>query len=500
MGFPSVCVKFKTFVCSKCKSSHQSFSHRVKHYSMSSFTLQEVEGFKDENGGGNAYARRTYFAKLREESSAWPCDGDTLDIYKDFIKKAYIDKHWMKSGGSKKDKKKRKKGKKHKKSRQSDFGVGNDGLSDADDNFFNEIAAANNTDDIFGDGFSTGNNGNLVPPNSVSGGEEDFFSGVGSGSNTHGSDNKSNEGDDMWGIGADNGTEANTSFDVFANAASGQSTSSAAQDDIFGDFASSTSAENSQSNSSLNSDLFSVSSPAERNGKTNGKKSKSSKKKKRKSKSKEIDAGEDLLNFSDNDQGGVDGAFVGNSFSKTNTNGGSSSALDFFSSEDISNSSNNGLFGTLPGATQSNASASMNRNSNMVNNNNGMIGMNNGNTYDPFAMLTNAGSVKKTQQMPSAPYMRQRPQMMPRSNVMSNRMNNLNLTFNHSTTNQSGMTNTSMNSMSRTSMNSGSGMSSMMPMMPMNKSQFTNRSNVTTKRSTNANDKKHDPFAGLSGI
>ena len=99
MGFPSVCVKFKTFVCSKCKSSHQSFSHRVKHYSMSTFTLEEVEGFKDENGGGNAYARRTYFAKLREESSAWPCDGDTLDIYKDFIKKAYIDKHWMKSGG-----------------------------------------------------------------------------------------------------------------------------------------------------------------------------------------------------------------------------------------------------------------------------------------------------------------------------------------------------------------------------------------------------------------
>ena len=74
MGFPSVCVKFKTFVCSKCKSSHQSFSHRVKHYSMSTFTLDEVKGFEDENGGGNAYARRTYFAKLKTESSQWPCD------------------------------------------------------------------------------------------------------------------------------------------------------------------------------------------------------------------------------------------------------------------------------------------------------------------------------------------------------------------------------------------------------------------------------------------
>ena len=103
---------------------------------MSTFTLEEVEGFKDENGGGNAYARRTYFAKLREESSAWPCDGDTLDIYKDFIKKAYIDKHWMKSGGSKKDKKKKKKREKtQEKPGESDFGVGNGGLSDADDNF-----------------------------------------------------------------------------------------------------------------------------------------------------------------------------------------------------------------------------------------------------------------------------------------------------------------------------------------------------------------------------
>ena len=88
----------------------------------------------------------------------------------------------MKSGGSKKDKKKKKKEKKHKKSRESGFSVGNDGLSDADDNFFNEIAAANNTDDIFGDGFSGGNDSNMVvPPNSVSGGEEDLFSGVGRG-------------------------------------------------------------------------------------------------------------------------------------------------------------------------------------------------------------------------------------------------------------------------------------------------------------------------------
>jgi len=29
-GHQNVCEKFKTFVCSNCKSAHQSFSHRVK--------------------------------------------------------------------------------------------------------------------------------------------------------------------------------------------------------------------------------------------------------------------------------------------------------------------------------------------------------------------------------------------------------------------------------------------------------------------------------------
>ena len=29
-GFSNICEKFNTFVCSMCKSAHQSFSHRVK--------------------------------------------------------------------------------------------------------------------------------------------------------------------------------------------------------------------------------------------------------------------------------------------------------------------------------------------------------------------------------------------------------------------------------------------------------------------------------------
>ena len=30
MGFKDVCMKFKIFVCSDCKSAHQAFSHRCK--------------------------------------------------------------------------------------------------------------------------------------------------------------------------------------------------------------------------------------------------------------------------------------------------------------------------------------------------------------------------------------------------------------------------------------------------------------------------------------
>ena len=355
-----------------------------------------------------------------------------------------------------------------------------------------------------------------------------YFLGLEGESTAHESDKKRNEDNDMWGISADTGAEVNTSFDVFANAASGQGTSSAAQDNIFGDFTSTTSAENFENVSGQNSDLFGVSTPVESTRRSNGKKSKSSKKKKLKSRNKEIDTGGDLLNFSGNDgQGGVNDTFNGNNSSQTNANqssvdaldffssgdtisGNSSSqtnanqssvdASDFFSSGDTTNSSSNDLFSTLSEATQNNAPASVNQQSNMGNSNNGMLGMKNGSTYDPFAMLTNTGSVRKAHQMPPAPYFRQRPQMMSVNSVMNNRMNNLNLGFNHSANTSNGRAITNMNSMNRPPTNSVSGISSMMPMVPMNKTQLANKSSTTTKPSGSAIGKKHDPFAGLSGI
>ena len=51
-GFSSVCIKYKTFVCDFCKSSHQAISHRCKSLTMSSWSKEEVDSLMSKNGGG----------------------------------------------------------------------------------------------------------------------------------------------------------------------------------------------------------------------------------------------------------------------------------------------------------------------------------------------------------------------------------------------------------------------------------------------------------------
>ena len=91
MGYTNICVKFNIFVCSICKSAHQSFSHRVKHSSMSTFSLREVDGFRSENGGGNKAAREVYLSGLPDDFSGWRAAGDSRDPDRWF---------WTPSGGS----------------------------------------------------------------------------------------------------------------------------------------------------------------------------------------------------------------------------------------------------------------------------------------------------------------------------------------------------------------------------------------------------------------
>mmetsp|Transcript_34156 Transcript_34156/g.54706 ORF Transcript_34156/g.54706 Transcript_34156/m.54706 type:complete len:420 (+) Transcript_34156:102-1361(+) len=96
LGFGAVCVKFNTFVCNYCKSSHQAFSHRVKSVTMSTWTIEEVEALRKRNGGGNEVARAKWFARFtpEDEERLQPKKGDKIDKYKQLVAMVYEDQRW----------------------------------------------------------------------------------------------------------------------------------------------------------------------------------------------------------------------------------------------------------------------------------------------------------------------------------------------------------------------------------------------------------------------
>ena len=99
IGFGHVCVKFKTFVCDMCKTSHQAISHRVKSISMSSWTLSEVKELLSDQNGGNETCRNTWLAnapvvggKYKNDGAQFgyrPKEGDRVEVYKNFVMDAY---------------------------------------------------------------------------------------------------------------------------------------------------------------------------------------------------------------------------------------------------------------------------------------------------------------------------------------------------------------------------------------------------------------------------
>ncbi|KAF1331417.1 Gtpase-activating protein, partial [Globisporangium splendens] len=91
-GHQNVCEKFKTFVCSNCKSAHQSYSMRVKSVSMSNWSKEEVDALKEENDGGNAVAKRVWLGRWDESQMRKPTDKDHVDYFKKFINKVYNDR------------------------------------------------------------------------------------------------------------------------------------------------------------------------------------------------------------------------------------------------------------------------------------------------------------------------------------------------------------------------------------------------------------------------
>ncbi|KAF4325154.1 hypothetical protein BBO99_00000504 [Phytophthora kernoviae] len=98
-GHQNICEKVKTFVCSNCKSAHQSYSMRVKSVSMSNWTMEEVDALREQNGGGNAVAGRVWLGFWDEEKMRKPTKDDPLDYYKQFINRVYNDKAFYDESG-----------------------------------------------------------------------------------------------------------------------------------------------------------------------------------------------------------------------------------------------------------------------------------------------------------------------------------------------------------------------------------------------------------------
>lgn len=86
-GFSTVCIKFHTFVCNNCKSSHQAISHRCKSLTMSSWADEEVAELERK---GNDYARRTWLKNAPPVGQGGrPKEGDHVDVFKRFVVDVY---------------------------------------------------------------------------------------------------------------------------------------------------------------------------------------------------------------------------------------------------------------------------------------------------------------------------------------------------------------------------------------------------------------------------
>ncbi|KAG7356549.1 putative GTPase activating protein [Nitzschia inconspicua] len=91
-GFSTVCIKYYTFVCNDCKSSHQAISHRCKSLTMSSWSDAEAAELQQK---GNDYARRTWLQNAPPVGAGGrPKEGDPIDVFKRFVVDVYERKRY----------------------------------------------------------------------------------------------------------------------------------------------------------------------------------------------------------------------------------------------------------------------------------------------------------------------------------------------------------------------------------------------------------------------
>lgn len=92
-GFGTVCIKYFTFVCNNCKSSHQAISHRCKSLTMSSWSDAEAAELQQK---GNDYARRTWLKNAPPVGvGGRPKEGDSVDVFKRFVVDVYERKRYF---------------------------------------------------------------------------------------------------------------------------------------------------------------------------------------------------------------------------------------------------------------------------------------------------------------------------------------------------------------------------------------------------------------------
>ena len=58
---------------------------------MSNFTKKEIDSLKGKAGGGNAACQKSWLGRLPLDSPARPKPGDKLEVFKEFVQRAYID-------------------------------------------------------------------------------------------------------------------------------------------------------------------------------------------------------------------------------------------------------------------------------------------------------------------------------------------------------------------------------------------------------------------------
>ena len=133
-GTTYVCIDFGTFICSRCAGILRELNFKVKGTGVSIFNQKEIDLLEK---NGNEVAQKIWMAKYKEGKDKKP-NNKNDDELREFLKKKYKDKKWMKKPKKNEsededdddDDKKKKKKEKKKKDKDSDD---EESESDSDD-------------------------------------------------------------------------------------------------------------------------------------------------------------------------------------------------------------------------------------------------------------------------------------------------------------------------------------------------------------------------------